>query len=1036
MKLGIILLSFLALLFTVHGALATDSTTPSDYLVYDDAEGAIGDTWTVVNTNMAYSDYVAYSGSKSIKDQGTTAWDVSTYTAGIAGTDPFCLDFWFYVNTPVTANTQCSGFGLANGAFANEEYVIPNCYLTAPGRGMVTIGRNDGSWTKRTGNYTPNTWQYLKLCTGAGYAAAGDTYMEVYNQTSLIFNYTTLGRAGLHSLGFTSNSANNKTYYDLIRAWNRTAYGTTPPQTIANSTVTEPSWVAPTPDSGDANNVQATLNASCAAGLTTYLYWSGPEYADYVVALSNSTIGAWTTNATMNGLYQYKAACFNVTQGNWSANTTSRQWYYDVTTPTITINPSNEWNSSNATTRNAYDGSVQLNITFQDNRALYGYLINFTQGGREAWSTLNTTMSTNDTTYVRTRTADGLITPYTTFGRFNVSVTVADTHTARSIPDYQVTSSKSKITFKPGNDNNIKIETRAQSTITATKLTNRYTFTMRFDDGLTTTRVFDVKTDLCPLTYFPNSGYVAHFVSACGVRGNWIDFEGAGTLQSVVRVDDYHYVVTMNDVPATATFRSIGGLNERTNTYEVFVGNYSASTNPVVFTNTTQNFTLIVTKDQGETLSATFTYDGTTYTTTKTAGVVNDTFSATVTAKSVAGVPWSSVNGTANYAWNVTYTLPNTPSATFSVGGQQTVMTWNNTLNITILDATTGLPITQSISVTLTGVSVGFTNSTTTSEFYTRYLPPEQYTIKLSGANYSQGVYVITMNRSNAQQFTAYLQPNGSTVLMQFVDALSGVVLSDVGIIQESVVNGTWHTVTSSLSDITGKASFGYRTDGAYRFTCAKTGYATKTFTLDPVLYTSYEVRLQRDTSLDSYHDFTGVSVSYDPKLFYADRQNNLTISVLSPFGALTAYSYTLSYPGGSRSGSGTSTIGETFTAPFNVTGATWTSKVNLTITYQPNIGGQRTFSYSHGIVMAPSNTTWIANKDNTYGMGLIERMILGTIILIVAAGITTMAVGSIPGLIVGLIIGGVWVYVGFWSFWAVGISILVGVVLVAARSN
>lgn len=358
-------------------------------------------------------------------------------------------------------------------------------------------------------------------------------------------------------------------------------------------------------------------------------------------------------------------------------------------------------------------------------------------------------------------------------------------------------------------------------------------------------------------------------------------------------------------------------------------------------------------------------------------------------------------------------------------------------IDITIRSASTGSLITENITIVLTSNTTGDTVYTVTGGYFATDLSPEQYVIKLSGANYSQSTYVVTAGEGSVYFLTAYLQANTSEVVMQFVDSIAtSVTITGASVTQQALVNGSWVPISTKLTDITGRTTFGYLDDVAYQFIAIATGYQTKTFTLDPVLFSSYTVQMQRSTTLDFTEDFQSVYINYEPKLFYNARENEVDITFASPTGTFTSYDYTINYPGGTKTGGGSNVVGETFSVAFNITGASYLDRVNISLGYDTTIGPERSFNYSNLILISPGNTTFIANQDNTYGLGLVERLLVVTIIIVVVAGLATLFAGPIAGLVVALFLMGWAVKIGFWPWWAAGISFLLGLALVAGRTD
>lgn len=442
-------------------------------------------------------------------------------------------------------------------------------------------------------------------------------------------------------------------------------------------------------------------------------------------------------------------------------------------------------------------------------------------------------------------------------------------------------------------------------------------------------------------------------------------------------------------------------------------------------------------------------------------------FSLTVTARILQGITIPAViinvsetvnttNGTISF--NVlrsdgTFTFVRDYNYTFTSDGYETINTQLSanatnqsytfevlpapSIDITIRD-TNGNLITQNITIVIISNITGETFYTTAGGYFAVNLTSGSYTVKLSGANYSQSTYAITLTQGNVYFLTAYLQATGSDdVVFQFVDSVAtSVTLPNVQVSQLTLVNGSYVVISTKLTDITGRATFGYFPDTAYQFIAIATGYQTKSFTLDPIEYSSYTVQMQRSTSLDFDQDFQSVYIAYTPHLFYDGQQNQVNITFNSPLGTFTSYSYTIAYPGGTNTGSGTNINGEIFTVDFNITGSTYLDKVNITLTYDTSVGPTRSFNYSNGIIINPGDQTFIANQDNTYGLGLLERLIIGTVIIIVVAGLITLGAGPLWGMAIALFIMGVWIKIGFWPWWAAGLSFLVGFALLAGRSD
>ena len=105
-------------------------------------------------------------------------------------------------------------------------------------------------------------------------------------------------------------------------------------------------------------------------------------------------------------------------------------------------------------------------------------------------------------------------------------------------------------------------------------------------------------------------------------------------------------------------------------------------------------------------------------------------------------------------------------------------------------------------------------------------------------------------------------------------------------------------------------------------------------------------------------------------------------------------------------------------------------------MTYKPTNYAERSYFYRNSIIINPNNSTFIANRNNTYGMGLIDRALIGTIIIIIIGGLITLAANALLGTGIGLLVMGLFIYMGFWEWWLAGISFLIGFIIITARSN
>ena len=98
----------------------------------------------------------------------------------------------------------------------------------------------------------------------------------------------------------------------------------------ANST-----WVSPTPDDGSITSTQVILNASCAPGNNTNMYFGNSFPLTEV--LNDSVSGEYITSMSVDGRYYYQASCRDPSTGGVSALSSLRTIIYDSVAPVVSL---------------------------------------------------------------------------------------------------------------------------------------------------------------------------------------------------------------------------------------------------------------------------------------------------------------------------------------------------------------------------------------------------------------------------------------------------------------------------------------------------------------------------------------------------------------------------------------------------------------------------------------------------------------------------------------------------------------------------
>jgi len=402
------------------------------------------------------------------------------------------------------------------------------------------------------------------------------------------------------------------------------------------------------------------------------------------------------------------------------------------------------------------------------------------------------------------------------------------------------------------------------------------------------------------------------------------------------------------------------------------------------------------------------------------------------------------VNGSGNYSVYV-----EVPNYAISNETNYNIIELKNSSNLTTIETSFGLYssnsvfttvrneldnalITANVTLTVTGNSSETVYTFTGGTKFISGLTDGEYNFKLESDGFTLRTYSVTVADNSFQNLAAYLTPSTNLVTLTFLDFDTSATLETVSITQSRLINSSWVVIESKNSDITGRAQFSYLTGILYRFYASKSEYTSKTFDLDPILFSEYNVRLEKITTAEDTIDYQKVSIDFAPKTFYNNAQNNFSIYFASPDGVLESYNYTVIFPTGSISGSGSNAVGENFAGDINISSAGFFDTVNITYTYDITIGTPRTYSFKYFIIGAEAiNNTFLENKDETYGLGIFERVLIVTGVTLLISGTVALFLGTIPALSIALLFMGLFTAIGFYPLWLYLISALIGVIII-----
>lgn len=367
-----------------------------------------------------------------------------------------------------------------------------------------------------------------------------------------------------------------------------------------------------------------------------------------------------------------------------------------------------------------------------------------------------------------------------------------------------------------------------------------------------------------------------------------------------------------------------------------------------------------------------------------------------------------------------------------------------NSVNIRIYDETTNILITENITITFTQGLIEITNSTTTGTYYQDQLTDGSWNIKFSGGNYTLKTYTITVyNRSN-QNLDAYLSSSSQNSIFTIMDFDSSSLIEGASFTQSKLINGSWTIINSKYSDITGRIQFDYIPNNKYQFLITATGYTNNLFYLDPVLFSSYNIRMTKTVTLtpDITPDFLGVHISYYNNLtkdttWLNQQENTIIWTITSPIGSLEIYNLTITNPPEIIiNQNGSLAIGQEFIQNFTINTTNNTARLIIEYCYKSTTSSIKCFKDSYSIIGIYFDTSMIANKDKTYGLGVFERVLIITIAVLFVAGIIFMYAGAIPGLIVVTLIYGFSLSTGFVTIWMIFPSLMIGFIMIATKKG
>lgn len=529
--------------------------------------------------------------------------------------------------------------------------------------------------------------------------------------------------------------------------------------------------------------------------------------------------------ALSDGIYHLNVNC-NLT--GTSNGTSSTFFEIDLTSPTITINKNNFFNISNNTILSNYTTSqYYFNVTLTDSN-LYAGAINITNSSGGVILTNLTTATTTTLSFLDLFDITSLAR-----GQYNAIIEGSDSHTSKSIKDYDVTVRNDiffqyiKYITEEGNTIIIRPVSGDVKEIDTNKYKDRYDFQFEYTKEKST-HEYIIESDN-KIDYIEDSEDIAHFVILNGVNGNWIDFNQEGLKKDKVdvdKIDDYTYKVKVKKATNKSIFKSVGGLNYNRIDSTFIIGskvhiNGFRGVSSIIF----DNFTIILNGTQN-------------ITTNTTNGTIDLTLAPDV--YNLTLIPnlenWTTITGylnvTDNYH-NLSYIFTQTSSITINISDEK--------------DLTT---ITETLDLTIQGPTQTTQDTTSTGTYFIANLEDGIHKVTIGNENYTSRSYYVTVTNTTSSILTAYLLriEDGQNVLFSVRNTGLNTI-EDVTVKYYRTINSVLTLISERVTDFAGQSQENLDPAIEYTITFNHSAYDFREIDLTPVL-TFYTIILTGETAV------------------------------------------------------------------------------------------------------------------------------------------------------------------------------------------
>lgn len=395
----------------------------------------------------------------------------------------------------------------------------------------------------------------------------------------------------------------------------------------------------------------------------------------------------------------------------------------------------------------------------------------------------------------------------------------------------------------------------------------------------------------------------------------------------------------------------------------------------------------------------------------------------------------SLINGT----YEVTVSAPGYAAQTKNItilGGLQTTnasfeLYAENSVLFSVFNSTSFARVNSTgTTIQIVGPSTYINNTNASGQLFLSNITPGAYDITITATGFEIARYIITVGDGSFQVLDAYLEPlTSNSVVFTILNDDTSQPIQSVLTTVEKQINGTYYLTNAFYSDITGRFELAYQSGAVYRFTMSKDGFATKQFVLNPIIFTSYSVRLTQTESAALDVDMVGLSLYISPDNYQNGMQNNFSFTLASPLGQLQLINYSIIVSNNATilTNSSANAYGATLTSSVFIYNATWSDTVTLRYGYVDSDGLYHPFVrvYAIGNVSADS-ATFAGIRNNTFGLSLIARVIIIFLISGLLAGLGYVLGGPTVGIFMAILSLAYWGSVGFVTWWLIIPSLIV----------